>query len=326
MNTLQTIIVVTLFASAVYSFICSRVILAWALLVATFLLGSTLHAAELPQLSLAVIMDEETSVYYASDEQARQAIAAYVGDVDAIYTQQFGLHVAVVSIQLHATVPTDTQPIFLLSKMVNVPRGNANVLLLLTQRDLRIGEVHYSGYSTAAPLCSYSATSVVTLRHDAFIDGLIIKHELGHAIGLPHDGTGACASESSSHYIMSALSIWEVTQFSQCDVDIVRSELTSNNSCLSPQVPVMQAAAVASTPTQYGGGGSMGESWVLALTFLALIVQSYRAEKWRDRARRCLHQTIENAVTIEHLRGQNFDLNQQIKKLKALHQQLKGKR
>lgn len=223
-----------------------------------------------PTLSIAIYLDEGLSESYGDDAHAATAVAALVGDADAIFTAQFGIHVIATKLVLHAPTQDYTQAIVLLNEFDSYDRGSANTLMLLTRRSLWQGAQPISGMSFQIPLCAGSPASIVQITDNAFVDALVFKHELAHAIGVMHDGEGICASTPSDKYIMAPAAAWGATNFSQCSVDWVKTEMTANSSCLMPHKPAIEVIPAAIPFQEYDGTGSLDGTALFVLGIFTL--------------------------------------------------------
>lgn len=245
-------------------------------LVFLVLVVTSARADSLPQMRIAVIVDKELAAFYTDEAHARAEVNEILGNAHAVYRDQLGVDLQMTSLIIGVDTPADTQPVFLLDNLRSYDHHGAYALVLLTARNLKIGETAVRGYSTSGPMCSAQETSIVHIDHE-WLDTEILEHELGHALGLPHDNTGVCAATPFSGYIMATYSTG-ADHFSQCSIDVVKSALATQSSCVDPALAQAAQAAPAAPTT---GGGGMGTGILIALAWVVIVVAigKYRSRK-----------------------------------------------
>lgn len=303
MNNLQLFLVLVFFGLAIVAYIRSRFVWAITFAFAGFLFANySASAEERPVLTLAVVTDFAL---------APDVVDRLLGDVAHTYREQLSIDVAVIWNEENQTTPGDENPNFLLPKLLPLDHHGANVLLLITQRTLHVGNTLYAGFATNSTPCTSNATAVIKRSGDDALDAQVIKHELGHTIGLPHDGEGECSNETSPAYIMGPRQYANVNDFSQCSKDVAASILRSYSQCMAPKTAAAIVAPAAIPTTPAGGGGELTEWFILVLVLIVAIVQAIRAAEWKSQARISEKHVKEYTEIVQGMRAQYFDLHRE---------------
>lgn len=237
------------------------------------------------ELEVSVVGDAAFRARFTSDAAASDAVLTRLNIVDGIFSAQVGIAINVASINIADAVSDQldvtTDPPILLDSLGRLRQGTAalnsqGLTHLFTGRDLDGNSVGI-GYDGAPCNSRYSAS--LAEAHDvAGVDGLISAHEIGHVFGAPHDGEGACASTSSTEFIMAPVLNPRATAFSQCSLDQMAPHVAAAK-CLQPlssapppsTPPVEQPAPPAGGGGGSGSGGGGGASDALLIGVLALL-------------------------------------------------------
>jgi hypothetical protein len=247
----------------------AAVIFAAVILIA-LVIASTAHAeTPSPSLKIAVMMDQQQTSYYPSEQAAKDRITLLVFATDKVFREQVGVSVVAVSVQVNVVTPDDEQPSFLLYKLGQLDHHGADALVLLTDRPLHIGSTYYSGYANVGAVCQSWASAAIRMYNDFFMDAETLEHELGHVLGAPHDGSGACATTPQTGFIMSQFGYSAAgASFSQCSIDTMRATLAAT-SCTAPQpappIGIVLATPTVAPPPPNKNGGALDSTvlWVL---------------------------------------------------------------
>lgn len=201
-----------------------------------------------------------------------------VRDAAAIYQDQLGIDLQVTYSET-ATVSAHTHVEFLLDDVVAYRRGNvqhraADVTVLFTRRDIRMGTSDYVGYATTGPACSANASAVVQLTGTD--DSVTLAHEIAHTLGVMHDETPG--------WLMSSL--YAGPTFSPDSVLTIRA--SGFEQCRSPA-----AASDPEVAKPQGGGGAMdGPLFFVLLVLLAVWRHARKLAAERDAQRRAIKGAI----------------------------------
>lgn len=241
-------------------------------------------------VEISILGDAAFLSRYASEAQAREAILTRLNNVDGIFSEQVGVELQVVSVdiagELAAGLPATTDSSALVEELGRLrqqtPALSATGLThLFTGREL---DGNSAGIAYSLALCSPRFAAGLTMAHNsATLDALITAHEIGHVFGAPHDGEQQCASTPQGQYIMTPTISTSITSFSQCSLDQINAVIDSY-ACvkeLPPSEPEPPEPPEP-LPTDDGGGGGGGGSLDPALLALLLALRTARL---RHRAR-----------------------------------------
>jgi hypothetical protein len=242
--------------------------------------------AALPVVSVAqtletsIVTDWETVSYYGSIEETQKAIEAAVNYADTIFTEQLGIDIEVVYVDIPQTAADDTienhrHVNFLMESVfdyrINTQHIEADATVFLTVRDLTSGSTDYAGYANIKSICSANAIALVELFNNG-LDGETLAHELAHVLGAVHDEDTPCANTG---YLMSHAVHSGNSQLSQCSIDDIKDTIEVYGYCMienEPSVPV-----ITPEPRRSGGSGSM-DIFFLLLLIAVISAQSTRTE------------------------------------------------
>ncbi len=221
-------------------------------------------------LEMQVLADAAFRAEFQSDQQALDAIAVRLNNVDGIFTAQMGLRIVASDVHLYQSDPlglsdsSDAQTLLnSLGQLRNSKPGMNSYAAthLFTGRDL---DGDTLGIAYIGNVCStrYGASLSEIRNRGAWIDSLVAAHELGHQLGAVHDGTGSCAGTPAQSYLMGA-QINGSSEFSQCSREAILATM-QNASCLLP-VSVPNIGDVMAQPqnesAKSSGGGAFGMGW-----------------------------------------------------------------
>jgi hypothetical protein len=248
-----------------------------ALVVARFFWREFLVVTCLVVLAVACSRADTITVALVSDgtvpvESMRDAAE----QVDRIYSQ-LGTHVVVTSAEVYSNVPTHTNPNALLQDFrtqVSAGTQQPTATILFTARTLNVGGGLYAGIATTGPACTAWQVAVISTQEAGGPVANTLAHELGHTLGLEHDdGPGyVMGPDERGGDTFSPQSIAQYKgQFRDCLADPVVAQA---------QAPVAKSTPVASK----GGGGEMGETFIMFLAIAAAVREYFRGMKARESA------------------------------------------
>jgi len=122
----------------------------------------------------------------------------------------------------------------------SLPRHDIAVLFSKLQFESSI-----LGLSGVGSLCSSNSGVITELKYDLVRNAVIVAHEIGHTLGMQHDGTGNQCPRSG--FIMAPASSADTT-FSSCSVSYARSFFSSHPSCLAGGTAAIEDACSQSNP------------------------------------------------------------------------------
>jgi hypothetical protein len=245
------------------------------------LLLATLPVVSVAQtLEISVVTDWETVSYYGSIEETQKAIDAAVDYADTIFTEQLGIDIDVVYVDIPLTSADDTianhtHVNFLMESVfdyrINTQHIQADATVFLTIRDLGSGSTDYAGYANIKSICSANAIALVELFNNG-LDGETLAHELAHVLGAVHDEDTPC---SNTGYLMSHAVHSGNSQLSQCSIDAIKETVEIYGSCMVETDPV--DPVITPVPKRSGGSGSM-DIFFLLMLIAVMSAQSTRTE------------------------------------------------
>jgi hypothetical protein len=237
------------------------------------------------RLEMQVLTDAAYRAEFNSDDDALAALMTRINNVDGIFREQLGLAVTATNVQVLSSDPVSLSDSSdagtLLSSLAQLRSSSAvmgtyPLTHLITGRDM---DGDTLGIAYIGQLCGrkYGVSLSEVRDRGAWIDSLVLAHELGHQLGAVHDGADSCSSTSSSGYLMSSF-INGSSDFSDCSKQAIRSTM-SYSACLVPADMPVQTQVVsesASTAEGQSGGGALSSYFVYSLLALWLW-QSRRA-------------------------------------------------
>lgn len=231
-----------------------------ACLIASLILCSTALAAP-TRITLAIVADSSVNAWFGGDDATLNELIEQ-GRIAAELIRPTGVVLDHVMTELHNAPPSTRHPIGVLSE---IELRRADITVLVTGGPLFIGTQAYRGYALPYSVCESKGRAIVSIQGDGY-DAETLAHEIGHVLGMPHDGTSPCAGESPEAYIMSSRVVGN-TAFSQCSIDQMKM-LLSLPGCLVSSAPV-------TTPPTRGSGAFewLILGWLLALVCLVLIAR-----------------------------------------------------
>lgn len=182
-------------------------------------------------LSMTIVADTEFVAINSSDPAG--AVMARINVVDGVYASQTGVALRVAHLELlednGPLTQTDSGDLLVefrdYMRDSDLPQPGLTHLFSGKNFDSNIVGVAYLGV-----LCSQNwGFGINEFRGSGSSGAMILAHEMGHNFGAPHDGSGACASETFRG-IMNP-SINGSDQFSQCSLDTMADDI-SRASCL----------------------------------------------------------------------------------------------
>ncbi|MGC3981343.1 MAG: M12 family metallo-peptidase [Steroidobacteraceae bacterium] len=242
--------------------------------------GSSAGEQPSRRLELQALADAAFRAQYSSDQAARDAIIIRLNNVDGIFTEQMGLQIQATDITVYNTDPSSlsnsTNADNLLSSLGQLRKNTPGMSTyaathLFTGRDL---DGDTLGIAYIGNICGsrYGTSLSESRNRGAWIDSLVVAHELGHQLGAVHDGTGICANTSTQNYLMSP-QINGSTEFSQCSHDSILSTMSSA-ACLVPLgTSETSIVAMANEPVESssGGGGAYDAAFLILLSGFAAL-------------------------------------------------------
>ncbi len=236
------------------------------------------QAAEL-RLELQLVADSAFRNQYANQDEALNALLVRINNVDGIFSNELGLRVQATDVQImtpdSASLSTTTKAGELLESMAtwrdhSPVMGTYPLTHLVTGRNL---DGDTLGIAYVGQICGskYGVSLSQSGDHSAWIDSLVMAHELAHQLGAVHDGTGHCADTPDSGYLMSAW-INGNSEFSSCSHHMIQHKMTQA-ACLVPSsLPVVSNDPPKETPVSQtsSGGGAWQLGWLGGLMLLAL--------------------------------------------------------
>jgi hypothetical protein len=187
------------------------------------------------QIEIALIADSAFASAESQDPTA--AMLARLNIVEGIFSEQVGLLVLATDLRVMPSVDdpfTSTVATTLLEQVgkyrAATPAVRARALAhLMTGKNL---DGSTAGIAYVGTVCdAQRGVSLSERSYGTTISALLMAHELGHNLGAPHDGEGACAAVGGG-FIM-APSVSGVATFSQCSIDVMHTMLASA-SCVTP--------------------------------------------------------------------------------------------
>src|SRR6185369_12824696 len=181
------------------------------------------------QIEISLIADSAFATAESQDPNA--AMLARLNIVEGIFSEQVGLLVLATDLRVMSAGSdpfTSTAPTTLLEQVSKyrsaTPEVRARGLAhLMTGKNL---DGTTAGIAYVGTVCdAQRGVSLSERSYGTTISALLMAHELGHNLGAPHDGQGACAAVGGG-FIM-APSVSGVGTFSQCSIDVMHTKLAS---------------------------------------------------------------------------------------------------
>jgi hypothetical protein len=294
----------------VISYIRSRFFSAFAFLVLAFLAANTIVRADVrPRLTMAVVIDTDIT---QNDPTGDYAMIEVKRALDLLGSQA-KLDVIVSARHVGEHIADHTNPTALTDAVSAFHARQAQrlgVTLFLTKRALGVGSKRYRGFTNLYG-AYVTGGVVVQMVYDGF-DYQTIAHELGHALGAPHDDAGMCkgASPAAGWLMQEYLSGSEY--FSDCSLAEIAFFIGAHKAEFYPQPAPVQATTA--TPAT-GGGGSL--SWWFCAALGALVIaQHYRVRRWKREAAKQARSADGRAVALNRLRAEHKLLRADLERLR----------
>jgi hypothetical protein len=201
------------------------------------------------RLTISAVADSLFLQRYASEAEARDAIAIRLNNVDGIFSAQLSVEIRIGALFANdatsAAVSSATSPNTLLRDLARQRRQSPQLsgyglTHLFTGRDLEGTTV---GIAYIGALCNAEYSAALTELRNTWLDSLVTAHEIGHTFGADHDGdpAGTCGSAPSSGYLMGAI-VSGSDDFSQCSLDRMHATMQTAL-CLAYLAPANLAVA-----------------------------------------------------------------------------------
>jgi hypothetical protein len=201
------------------------------------------------RLTISALADTLFLQRYASEAEARDAIAIRLNNVDGIFSAQLSVEIRIGALFANdatsAAVSSATSPNTLLRDLARQRRqspqlSSYGLTHLFTGRDLDGTTV---GIAYIGALCNSEYSAGLTELRNTWLDSLVTAHEIGHTFGADHDGdsAGTCASTPSSGYLMGAI-VSGSNDFSQCSLERMQATMQTSI-CLAYLAPANMAVA-----------------------------------------------------------------------------------
>lgn len=193
-----------------------------------------LVSAPADPLTVSIVLDTSVIESIHGQQKASDYTAYIMGHVTARFKQDANIDVRLQSVTTKQLSQHEHPVALLLDvQFYRAMQPTSDVTIYLTTRNLRAGETFYRGYASDGQAGALAGAAVVVLMF-SHTDEDAIAHEIAHTLGVPHDGTGACAREAPSGSLMSATQIGP--SFSACSVRVMQSYLynwTKKPECIS---------------------------------------------------------------------------------------------
>jgi hypothetical protein len=182
------------------------------------------------EIQLAILGDPAFVQGHADPEGAAVAL---LNAVDGLYSEQVGVSVRMVELQLLQTDQglTSTNPSLLLDQLTDLTGSgaiaNPGLVHLLTGKNLDGSTV---GIAYLDVLCNqrWGAGLSEIRRGSMAANTVLLAHELGHNFGAPHDNqSGSACAATPSGYVMSPSLNNGSDEFSQCSLAQMEPEIAS---------------------------------------------------------------------------------------------------
>lgn len=240
-------------------------------------------------VEVSVVTDWETVSYYGSVEETESVIQTVFEYAGNIFSEQLNIELTVVYLDIPSSASEDlvakhTHAKFLIDELFtyrnSIPEHySADLMVLVTKRNLAIGGQDLAGYANIKYICSAKSIAMIEL-FDNGLDGQTLAHEIAHVMGAVHDGEVPCETTGRG-YLMSSSVHNGSDYFSQCSIDTINETLEIFGDCLEPKPDSKPPVII---PPRKGGGGSIDLLFILLLILTAW--QSGNARDCKSRFRR----------------------------------------
>jgi hypothetical protein len=280
------------------------------IIVAFSIANCVASAAERPRMPIAVIIDTDLAL---NDPQGNTAMIE-VNRSLALLASQAGIDITVKVVRVGEHIADHTNPTALTDavRAYYYAQGFADqglgVALFLTQRRMAVGSKRLRGFTWIGGAYTLGGATV-QMMYDGF-DYQTIAHELAHTLNAPHDGEGACTSETSAGIMSSTLSGSEY--FTECALREMKAFIDRQPTNFYPK-PAAQTTTTATPAT--GGGGSLSW-WFCGVLGALVIAQHYRVRRWKREAAKQARAADVKAVALVNLRADYRALRADLERLR----------